>query len=248
MLKFGSAIIAAALLLTTPAAQAAPALTVPAFIKAAVDNPARAEKQRERDAWRHPGEILALAGLKPGDRVIEIAPLGEYFTEIMAEAVGPKGKIYMYNMPYTAKMFGAGSRAFAAAHPNTVFTEDTYDKIDYPKGVDLVTNVLYYHDLQQQGVDTAVFNRKMFEALKPGGRMLVIDHKAEDGSGWRDAKTIHRMGAETIRKEIEAAGFKLVADSDILANPADDRTKMVFAPGTRGHTDQAVLVFEKPKR
>jgi predicted methyltransferase len=107
--------------------------------------------------------------------------------------------------------------------------------------------VLYYHDLQPQGVDTAAFNRKIFNALKPGGIYLVIDHKAEDGSGWRDAGTIHRMGVETIKQEVLAAGFELALESDLLANPADDRTKMVFAPGTRGTTDQAFFIFRKPR-
>ena len=106
--------------------------------------------------------------------------------------------------------------------------------------------VLYYHDLKPQGIDTAAFNRKIFDALKPGGIYLVIDHKAEDGSGWRDAATIHRMGVDTIKQEVLAAGFELALDSDLLANPADDRSKMVFAPGTRGTTDQAFFIFRKP--
>ena len=89
--------------------------------------------------------------------------------------------------------------------------------------------------------------RKIFNALKPGGIYLVIDHKAEDGSGWRDAGTIHRMGVDTIKQEVLGAGFELALDSDLLANPADDRTKMVFAPGTRGTTDQAFFIFRKPR-
>jgi predicted methyltransferase len=117
-----------------------------------------------------------------------------------------------------------------------------------PQNVDAVYMILYYHDLKPQGVDTAAFNRKILAALKPGGIFLVIDHKAEDGSGWRDAATIHRIGAETIEQEVLAAGFELARESDLLANPHDDRTKMVFAPGTRGTTGQAVFVFRKPRR
>ena len=75
----------------------------------------------------------------------------------------------------------------------------------------------------------------------------MIDHKAEDGSGWRDAGTIHRIGVETIKQEVLAAGFELARESDLLANPKDDRSKRVFAPGTRGTTDQAVFVFRKPR-
>jgi predicted methyltransferase len=111
-----------------------------------------------------------------------------------------------------------------------------------------VWNVLYYHDLQQNDIDTAAFNKKVYDALAPGGVYVVIDHKAEDGSGWRDARTIHRMGAETIKEEVLAAGFELALESDLLANPDDDRSQMVFAPGTRGTTDQAFFVFRKPAR
>ena len=92
----------------------------------------------------------------------------------------------------------------------------------------------------------AALNRKIFAALKPGGIYLVIDHKAEDGSGWRDAGTIHRMGVDTIKQEVTAAGFELGVESDLLANPSDDRTQMVFSPGTRGTTDQAFFIFRKP--
>jgi predicted methyltransferase len=230
------------------AASAAPSPSrVSPVIQKAIDNPARAQKQRDRDAARKPGETLALVGLKPGDRVIELAAFGQYYTDIMAEVVGPKGRIYMYDLPYLEKPFGAATRAFVQSHPNTEFVSGKYDELDYPKNVDLVAIVLYYHDLQPNKVDTAKLNAKLYQALKPGGRLLIIDHKAEDGSGWRDAATIHRMGVDTIVKEVTAAGFRLRTNSDLLANPKDDRKKMVFEPGERGHTDQAVFVFEKPR-
>jgi predicted methyltransferase len=221
---------------------------VSAVIQKAIDSPERAQKQKDRDVGRKPGETLAFAGLKPRQKVVELASFGQYYTDIMAPVIGPKGHIWMYDLPYTDKNFGNASREFVAKHPNTEFAEAKFDEMDWPRGVDLITIVLYYHDLQYNGVDTAVLDRKMFEALKPGGKLLIVDHKADAGSGWRDSKTIHRMGVETIVKEVMAAGFKLKVDSDLLANPQDDHHKMVFAPGERGHTDQALFVFEKPRR
>ena len=220
---------------------------VPGYVQRAIDSPERAQKQKNRDPARKPGETLAFAGLKPGQEVIELASFGQYYTDIMAPVVGPKGHIWMYDLPYTDKSFGDPSRAFVAKHPNTEFAEAKFDEIDYPKNVDLVTIVLYYHDLKPNKVDTAALDKKLFEALKPGGKLLIVDHKADAGSAWRDAGTIHRMGVETIVQEVMAAGFKLKIDSDLLANPEDDHHKMVFAPGERGHTDQAVFVFEKPR-
>jgi predicted methyltransferase len=91
-------------------------------------------------------------------------------------------------------------------------------------------------------------NRKIFAALKPGGIYLVIDHNAENGSGWRDVSTLHRIDPAVIKSEVTAAGFELAADNALLANPADDRKQAIRAEGIRGKTDQAVLVFRKPAR
>ena len=220
---------------------------VSAAIQKAVDSPDRAQKQKDRDVGRKPGETLAFAGLKPGQKVVELASFGQYYTDIMAPVVGPKGHIWMYDLPYTDKNFGNASREFVAKHPNTEFAEARFDQMDWPQNLDLITIVLYYHDLGYNGVNTAVLDKKMFDALKPGGKLLIVDHKADAGSGWRDSKTIHRIGVETIVQEVTAAGFKLKVDSDLLANPQDDHHKMVFAPGERGHTDQALFVFEKPR-
>jgi predicted methyltransferase len=218
----------------------------PAHIRRAIESPERTAEQRARDYYRKPAEILALAGVEEGDQIIEIAAFGQYFTTMLIAAVGPTGRIDMYDLPYTERFAGPASREFDAKHANAVYHQESYNDVMLPRNVDAVWNVLYYHDLKPQGVDTAAFNRKIYDALEPGGTYLVIDHKAEDGSGWRDAATIHRMGVETIKQEVLAAGFELHVESDLLANPADDRTKMVFAAGTRGTTDQAVFVFRKP--
>jgi predicted methyltransferase len=233
---------------TSPAAM--PAYTIPAgtpaHIVRAIESPERTSEQRARDYHRKPAEILTLSGIEEGDRIIEIAAFGQYFTAMLVAAVGPSGRVDMYDLPYTERMAGAASRAFDEKHANAVYHLVDYNDVTFPQNADAVFNVLYYHDLRPQGVDTAAFNRKIFAALKPGGVYLVIDHKAEDGSGWRDAGTIHRMGVETIKQEVLAAGFELERESDLLANPDDDRTKMVFAPGTRGTTDQALFIFRKP--
>jgi predicted methyltransferase len=179
--------------------------------------------------------------------VIEIAGFGQYYTTLLSAIVGGDGEVHVFYLPYTEARSGAASRAFAAAHPNTTYNVVDYNAAVFPDDVDIVFNVLYYHDLILNDIDTAAMNAKLFAALKPGGRYVVIDHKAEDGSGWRDAESLHRMGAEKIVEEVTAAGFVLSVDSDLLANPADPRTAMVFAPGTRGTTDQAFFIFTKPE-
>ena len=219
----------------------------PAYIRAAVESAERPEAMTERDAARKPAEVLSLSGVEPGDKLIEIAGFGNYYTILLSAIVGAEGEVHMFDLPYTEQMAGDNSRAFVAAHPNTTYALVDYNDAEFPQDVDVIFNVLYYHDLGPQNIDTAAMNRKLLAALKPGGRYVIIDHKAEDGSGWRDAGTIHRMGVETIVEELTAAGFELSVNSDLLANPDDDRTQMVFSPGTRGATDRAVFVFTKPE-
>ena len=236
--------------LAQDSAQPAPAYVIPAgtpaHIRRAVESSERTAEQRARDYHRKPAEILSMSGIEEGDKIVEIAGFGQYFTTMLVAAIGPSGHVDVYDLPYTERFAGPASREFDAKHANAVYHQEAYNDVTFPRNVDSVWNVLYYHDLKPQGVDTAAFNRKIFDALKPGGTYLVIDHKAEDGSGWRDAATIHRMGVDTIKQEVLAAGFELEQESDLLANPADDRTKMVFAPGTRGTTDQAFFIFRKP--
>lgn len=221
----------------------------PAYIRSAVLSADRPDADRQRDAARKPAEVLMLSGIEPGDRVIEIAGFGQYYTRMLSAIVGENGTVGMYDLPYTGAPRGGNataSPAFVAEHPNTEYHLVAYDDIVFPEDVDVAFNILYYHDLQVQNVDRAAMNRKIFNALKPGGVYLIIDHKAEDGSGFRDTANTHRMGVELIVEELTAAGFELDVDSDLLANPDDDRTTMVFAPGTRGATDRALFVFRKP--
>jgi predicted methyltransferase len=222
--------------------------TAPANVKRAVESPARPAEQRARDADRKPAETLALLGLAEGARVVELGAFGHYWSHMLVEAVGPSGHVYMIDMPWTDRFGGEGGRAFDAAHANATYTQAHYNEMQLPANVDAVMMVQFYHDLTRDDVDTADMNRKIFAALKPGGIYLVIDHNAEPGSGWRDASTLHRIDPATIKSEVTAAGFELVEDSPLLANPADDRKQNMRAEGLRGKTDQAVLVFRKPAR
>jgi predicted methyltransferase len=235
-----------------PAPAAAPEYTIPAgtpkYIRSAIESPARPADQKARDANRKPAELLTLSGIKPGDRVVEFASFGQYFTSFLSDIVGPKGKVYMYDLPYTDKRAGAASRAFVAAHPNCTYQLVDYNKLQLPQRVDIVFNVLYYHDLSINDIDVASLNARVFKALKPGGIFFVVDHNAAPGSGRRDTKTLHRIDPELLKQEVTAAGFELVEESHLLAHPQDDHTKIVFTPGLRGLTDQTIFKFRKPKK
>ena len=220
---------------------------LPDYVKNAVQSADRPAADTARDADRKPAELLALTGVKPGDRVVEFAAFGQYFTRLLSSVVGEKGMVYMIDLPYTEARAGAASRDFVAKHPNTRYEIVDYNKVEMPQNLDAVVIVLYYHDLPLNDVDTAAFNKKVLGALKPGGTYFIVDHNAKPGSGTTDTKSLHRIDPAVIKQEITAAGFQLAEDSKLLANPEDDHSWMVFSPGKRGTTDQSVLKFRKPK-
>ncbi len=224
----------------------------PAHIRQAIESDDRSMQERDRDARRKPAEILTLLGIQAGDDVIEFASFGNYYTKLLIEAVGPQGHVYMVDMPWTEPFGGSGSRALAAEHDNATYTLAHYNRVELPQNVDAAMMVLFYHDLKvqtgAQRVDPVDMNARIFAALRPGGRFLVIDHKAEDYAGWNDVSELHRIDEATIIEEVTEAGFELIADSNLLANPDDDHRTNMRDPAIRGRTDRAVLVFRKPER
>jgi len=234
---------------------AAAAATIPAYIEKAVSDPGRPASDTSRDAGRHPAELVAFAGVKPGMKVVDLLPGGGYFTRIFAKAVGPKGQVYAYEgTQYDARLKSQGKDPdnqladLKAAYPNVGVIHGPLDDFVTPEKVDIVWTADNYHDLHNAafGTDVAKLNKQVFAALKPGGYFVVVDHRAAKGAGLAVTGTLHRMDEDIAKKEIEAAGFKLVAESKILTRPSDDHSKKVFAPGEHDHTDQFVLKFRKP--
>jgi len=249
-LMLAMAVVATSIAGEAPAPAPAKPYTIPAsapdYVKKAVQSPDRTKAMTDRDAVRKPAELLVLSGVKPGDKVVEFAAFGQYFTTMLTSIVGDSGSVLMLDLPYTEARSGAPSREFVGKHKNARYEVVDYNKVTLPDNVDVVFNVLYYHDLPLNSVDTAALNAKIFKALKPGGIFFIVDHNAKPGSGTTFTKDLHRIDPEVIKKEVRAAGFELVEDSKLLANPADDHTKMVFSD-IRGSTDQSVLKFRKPR-
>jgi predicted methyltransferase len=222
-------------------------------ISSAVNDAARPDADKQLDAERKPGEMLALAHIRPGMKVMDLVPGGGYFTRLFAKAVGPKGYVYAFQ-PVEFAAFNKGKpakvRAVAAEYPNVSVIEAPVNTLAAPEALDVVWTSQNYHDLHDsfaKPADLAIVNKKVFDSLKPGGVFIVLDHSAEKGSGLRDTETLHRIDEAAVKSEVEAAGFKLASESNILRNPADPRTAKVFDPSIRHKTDQFILIFRKPK-
>ena len=221
-------------------------------IEAALADDSRPATEREQDAGRHPGEVLMFAGLEPGWRVADLTAGAGYYSRILAGAVGPEGHVYAHNPSWVAERFPAPNEALgelAASIPNMTHVvapiEAFADGIDAP--LDAVFMVLFYHDTLYDGTDRAAMNQAIYDALRPGGVYVVIDHHAPDGTGAEMGNTTHRMEASLAEAEITAAGFVLDGQSDVLANPDDPRDVSVFDPAFRRNTDRFVYRFRKPE-
>jgi predicted methyltransferase len=201
-------------------------------------------------AWKVP-EVIAFIGVKKGDKVADI--VGGRLTASLAQAVGPSGTVYAVETAEVVKghpQVLERMKGLATQSPNVIVSDDPVASA-LPSGLDAVFIRQNYHDLYDKFMgpaDVPAFNKAVFAALKPGGVYVVLDHAAVAGSGISATDTLHRIDPARVKADVLAAGFKLDAESSILANEGDDHTKNVFDPSVRGHTDQFLYRFKKPKR
>jgi predicted methyltransferase len=245
-------ILLAALLVAAPL-QAQP---VPDHIAAAVAAPERSAKDRERDARDKPAEVLAFAGLKPGMKVADVFGGGGYWSEILVRAVGPSGSVTLVNNP--------GYFNFAKDDLKARFGEDRLKQVSRRvfemsnmdlgrEQLDLVVIYLSYHDIywvDEEGfgwpkIDADRFLTKLHDALKPGGKLLVVDHAAAAGTGKAAAQDLHRIDEAFTKKDFASHGFLFEKSWHGLRNSADDHTKNVFDEAIRGKTDRFTHLYRK---
>lgn len=253
-------VLAALLALALPAAVSAqPAASsgsaVPAYVTAAMNDPARGAA-RDDDARRQMAAVMAFTEAKPGRKVLELVPASGYWTRVFSAIVGPKGHVYAVWPSEYAKEDGDDTAVLdkLVADPhyaNVSLLTQPAAQLSVPAKVDVVFTAQNYHDYHDPfmgPVDMAKFDKAVFDALKPGGVFVVIDHVAPAGSGLADTNTLHRIDPAVVKQEVEAAGFVFDGQSDVLRNPADTHTVKVFDPSIRGHTDQFVYRFRKPAK
>jgi predicted methyltransferase len=227
---------------TRAAAQAAPDY---AAQLAAAD---RSDADRTADKRRDPLPFLAFAGLRPGMKVLDMGAGGGYSTELVARAVGPTGMVWGQNPPdqFERARTAFEARAAKPAMKNSAQTVRPYDD-PLPADVhdlDMITYLFFYHDTTYLNVDRAQMNRKLFAALKPGGVLVIADHAAAAGADVSVGKSLHRIDEALLRREVEAAGFKLVAEGNFWRTPSDTHDFSTSQPP--GPLDNFVLKFQKP--
>jgi predicted methyltransferase len=248
-----TAVIAAALVASTPAAASARAQ--PETASAA---PARSADNVELDSSRKPTEVLKFLGLKPGMHVLDLFGGNRYWAEIMAPVVGASGHDTVWEPAQgLSDKDKAGFAAFAATHPNASLIVSPMEAPDLPaSSFDLAILNLNYHDLyvdhSSRGeplIEPREWVKRLYAAMKPGGVVGVIDHIASASDDTRAmAGSLHRIDPDVVKADFESAGFVLDGTSDVLRNPADDHSLKVFDPALRGKTDRFLFRFVKPAK
>ena len=210
--------------------------------------PDRSDADRDADKRRNPLPLLKFAGPKPGMMVLDMGAGGGYSTELMARAVAPNGKAYgQYPADGPQRAIEAfNARLKTPAMSNAVADFRPFDDPIAPDmpPLDLITFLFYYHDTTYMNVDRAQMDRKMFASLKPGGYLVLADHSATPGSDISVGKSLHRIDEAIVRKELEAAGFKLVAEGDFWRVPGDTHDFSSLRPPAP--VDTFVLKYQKP--
>jgi predicted methyltransferase len=195
--------------------------------QAAIASPVRLDDDRKTDAKRKPAEFLAFAQVRPGMKALDVSSGGGATASLLTAAVGPKGEVWAQNAKPNAKL---QERVGGATLPNLhAVVADFNDPV--PKGtppLDLITINMSYHDIANTPADRAAMNKRLYDALKPGGELVIIDNAAKKGSGLSATKTLHRIDEETVVEEVTKAGFKLDARGDYLRVPSDPREQPFF--------------------
>ena len=216
---------------------------------AIVASPDRSDADRQIDARRDPLKFLAFAQLRPGMKVLDMGAGGGYSTELIARVVAPTGIVYGQNPADLGERPKARfeARLKSPAGRNIVSLVRTFDDpVPADLGtLDAITFLFIYHDTTYMAVDRSEMNRRLYAGLKPGAVLLIADHSAREGDGTSVGKTLHRIAESALRREVEAAGFKLIAQGDFWRHPEDTRDFSIQPPPGKA-VDEFVLKFQRP--
>jgi len=225
-------------------------------IERAVANPGRSATYRALDADRKPAEILTFADLRPGMAVLDVGTGGGYFTEMLADAVGPSGSVVGWSGPAFARRPNVATALarIREHYPTVTFYFTPTTSMALPReAFDLVLLHLFYHDFYWESaefglarVEPRAVAAEIFAATKAGGTVVIVDHVAAAGRDTRtEVEATHRIDPKVVRADFEAAGFLFDEESDLLRRADDDHSLRIFNPAIRGRTDRFMFRFRK---
>lgn len=214
----------------------------------------RAEEDLAADARRQPDKVLSFVDIKPGMRVLDLFSGGGYYSEIVANIVGEKGRVDAHNnTPYInyigveklQKRYGDARLAnVQQLHQEAnalALCEGCYDRI---------LMILTFHDLYHvdtkngwDKIDAPALMAKVRASLKPDGVLGIVDHVAPAGSPAETGNSTHRIDPQLIKDKMAQWGFNLAGEADFLRNPEDKGELPMWDASVKGKTDRAVMKF-----
>lgn len=212
----------------------------------------RTSSDIERDKTSLPAQVIQFAGVKEGQQVLDLLAGGGYYTELLAKTVGKNGHVVLHNnqayMPYIGKELSARLDNNRLVNVTRLMSEANALNLGKEK-YDVVFLVLGYHDFFVKDKNWSFPAKQVvpqiYQALKENGRLLVVDHVAQEGKGANDAQKLHRIEPEFAKKGLSTYGFRFIKSTDILKNPDDPLNISVFDPKIRRKTERFVFLFEK---
>ena len=245
-------LLAALLTLSLPlAALAAASRDIAPAIARAVTDAARPAADRAADGSRKPAETLAFAGVRPGMIVGEFFPGGGYYTRLLSDVVGPRGRVLgLENAGWPGAVKADRALLGGGKLRNVEIDAQPFGTVRFSRPLDLAWITQNYHDLKVAEfgrVETPAFDRAVFAALKPGGVFFVLDHEAPPGTDAAAIARLHRIESAQVIREVTQAGFTLAAEGSFLRRPGDDHSLPIFDKAIQGRTDQFALRFVKPR-
>jgi len=218
-------------------------------LRAALAAPDRPVEHRVRDEARRVADIVRLTGIVEGTRVLDVGGGGGYLALVLSPLAGATGAVYIHNTPGWIAQFPSMDPAAMAARisrPNIGYVVSTWTDIPgEAEAYDVIVMGQVYHDAVLEGADIPVMSRRLFDLLRPGGRLVVEDHDALSADPLARAVALHRISYEQVRSDLEAAGF-LAGETVRIDTPQDTRKMNVFHPGVRSRTDRFIAAFSKP--
>ncbi len=220
----------------------------------AIYQPDRYADDKGRDKSRKPLEVLKFSGVKPGDTVIDLLGGGGYYSELFNYIVGDEGKVYLQNNSLFLRFSTEEleQRLASGRLKNVVRIDSEFADMQLPTNVDLIFIGLSYHDIYVPRKDPVItakrdeFFNQIWDALKPGGALLIIDHAAEPGTGKETTAKLHRIDEEWAKQDIESAGFRFEKELDVLRNPNDNYQLDIWKKGIMRKTDRFIHLYRKP--
>lgn len=209
--------------------------------QSAIASPLRSDDDRKADAKRKPAQFLAFAQVRPGMKVLDISAGAGATAVLLAAAVGPTGEVWAQTAKPSPKL-----DARAATVKNLKPVLAPFDK-PVPAGappLDLITINMSYHDIVNTPADRAAMNQALFQALKPGGALVIVDNAAKPGAGLTATDSLHRIEDAAVIAEVSKAGFVVDGRSDYL-HVADDPREQPFFKMNGKPDDKFAIRFVK---